>query len=222
MQVSWRFTVDAPDSTRLRTLILETLNYCISIRLPSGNFPSSEKDDDDDPSDRLVQWCHGAVGLSLACIKAVEVFGRHEYIQPACELGDVVWMRGLLKKGLGLCHGIGGNAYVFLRLYELTHDSRHLIRACRFAQFALTSSHSADLLSQPDEPSSLGNGRAGFLCFGMDLLVKLIEHQEKHAATSESSASSSSSAASSTSSSSSSHPISVSSNACFPGFDLLL
>jgi hypothetical protein len=38
----------------------------------------------------------------------------------AIAASDVVWERGLLKKGVGLCHGISGNAYLFLYLFRVT------------------------------------------------------------------------------------------------------
>ena len=34
--------------------------------------------------------------------------------------GECTWRLGLLKKGLGLCHGMGGNGYVFLKLFQVT------------------------------------------------------------------------------------------------------
>ena len=34
--------------------------------------------------------------------------------------GEVIWTRGLLKKGEGLCHGSAGNGYAFLHLYQVT------------------------------------------------------------------------------------------------------
>jgi hypothetical protein len=163
LQCRWRFEASAAKSAELRSLVLSTLDYCLSIRLPSGNFPSSEKDSE--PSDRLVQWCHGAPGLALACLQAHEVLGEKKYVQPAQELGEVIWERGLLRKGIGLCHGIGGNALVFLKLLAATGDAKYLCYASSFARFALESSHAAELAEQPDEPSSLGNGRAGFVCF---------------------------------------------------------
>jgi len=56
MLAHWRFTGDGSDASRLRQLVLGTLDYCLSIRLESGNFPSSEADDEDYmPSDKLVQ-----------------------------------------------------------------------------------------------------------------------------------------------------------------------
>lgn len=35
------------------------------------------------------------------------------------ECGEVIWKRGILRKGCGLCHGTAGNAYAFLSLYQL-------------------------------------------------------------------------------------------------------
>lgn len=46
----------------------------------------------------------------------------------------MVWERGLLKR-VGICHGISGNAYVFLSLYRLTGDVKFLYRAKAFATF---------------------------------------------------------------------------------------
>jgi hypothetical protein len=111
--------------------------------------------------------------LALACIKAYELWHDDRYLVAARELAEVVWQRGLLKKGVGLCHGIGGNAYVFLRLYEASHDSVQLERAVSFARFALEGPHRDELLQEPAAPSSLGNGRAGFACFLADLVALL-------------------------------------------------
>ena len=35
-------------------------------------------------------------------------------------MGNCVWKKGLLKKGLGLCHGIGGNGLALKNLYNVT------------------------------------------------------------------------------------------------------
>ena len=60
------------------------------------------------------------------------------YLERAIAAGDVVWQRGLLRKGYGLCHGAAGNAYVFLDLYKMTNDLKWLHRAikvCHFIRF---------------------------------------------------------------------------------------
>ena len=41
-------------------------------------------------------------------------------IDIAKKMGNCVWKKGLLKKGLGLCHGIGGNGLALKSLYNIT------------------------------------------------------------------------------------------------------
>ena len=43
-----------------------------------------------------------------------------KYLQAARKAGELVWQRGLLKKGPGLCHGVAGNGYTFLHLYKVS------------------------------------------------------------------------------------------------------
>ncbi|XP_017439567.1 lanC-like protein GCL2 [Vigna angularis] len=106
-----------------------TLKYMISNRFSSGNYPARE---DDRKSDVLVHWCHGALGTALTLVKAAKVFGDKEFLDATMEAGEVVWNPGLLKK-VGICHDISGNAYVFLSLYQLTRDVKHLYRVKAFA-----------------------------------------------------------------------------------------
>jgi hypothetical protein len=42
------------------------------------------------------------------------------FLAAARRAGEVVWARGLLKKGPGLCHGVAGNGYALLALYKAT------------------------------------------------------------------------------------------------------
>ena len=57
--------------------------------------------------------------------------GHNSYLELAQSAGDVVWERGLLKKGYALCHGTAGNGYVFLALYRATNDTKWLHRAVK-------------------------------------------------------------------------------------------
>ena len=62
-----------------------------------------------------------------------------------------------------------GNGYVFLLLYKVTHDEKHLRRARQFATFMQTpefKTHSR----VPDAPYSLFEGIAGTACFSADLV----------------------------------------------------
>jgi len=160
-------------------LIQQTLHglnqqtYCFE----SGNLASSVGSS----TDRLVQWCHGAPGHVLLLVKASEIFPdyRQQYLNRAktiCE--TVIVQRGLLRKGLGLCHGIAGNAYCFLAVYRAVSQdgdddsSREtkqnmLEKARAFARFGLN--HLAELETRPDNPYSLYEGMAGFVSLLIDL-----------------------------------------------------
>ena len=56
-------------------------------------------------------------------------------------------------QGLGLCHGISGNAYALLSAHRLTGDARRLRQAAHFGAFM--AQHWQQLLSVPDRPLSL-------------------------------------------------------------------
>ncbi|PAA69930.1 hypothetical protein BOX15_Mlig019440g3, partial [Macrostomum lignano] len=131
-----------------------TVDFLRQRQFKSLNYPSSMGSD----RDRLVHWCHGAPGFAL-------MFLCIDDLPAALQCADVVWHRGLLHKGDGLCHGISGNGYVFLRLHSATGDPRHLHRAAAFAQFMLNFPGRT-----PDRPLSLFEGLAGKLCFLVDLL----------------------------------------------------
>ncbi|KAM7252163.1 hypothetical protein ACFE04_024046 [Oxalis oulophora] len=144
-----------------------TLRYMINNRFPSGNFPSSEENE----SDRLVHWCHGAPGITLALVKAAEVFGEKEFLQAAMEGGELVWNRGLLKR-VGICHGISGNTYVFISLYRLTGKVEYLYKAKAFASFL--HDNASKLISEGkmhggDRPYSLFEGIGGMAYLFLDM-----------------------------------------------------
>ena len=87
----------------------------LSLQFPSGNFPLEVQSNDKDVQ---IHWCHGAPGSVYTLYHAHKVYGDEK-----CKLAleralDVVWQRGVIKKGLGLCHGIAGNAYAFLLMYR--------------------------------------------------------------------------------------------------------
>jgi len=144
----------------------KTIDWLITTKLPSGNYPTKWKGEDD----RLVQWCHGAPAVGLLLHRAYEIFGKDLYLQEARSASDVVWARGLLKKGVGLCHGISGNAYLFLYLFRATNKAKYLERALSFAAFSMSEQCEKETWNQPDEPYSLFNGLAGSVWFCSDLL----------------------------------------------------
>ncbi|XP_077223750.1 lanC-like protein GCL2 [Tasmannia lanceolata] len=145
-----------------------TLRYMIRNRFPSGNYPSSEENKED----RLVHWCHGAPGFALTLAKAAQVFGDEEFLKAAADAGEVVWNRGLLRK-VGICHGVSGNAYVFLSLYRVTGNVEFLYRAKAFACFLVDKSDrliSDGEMHGGDRPLSLFEGSGGLAYLFLDMI----------------------------------------------------
>lgn len=69
---------------------------------------------------------------------------------------------------LGICHGVAGNGYVFLLLYRLTKDKKHLNRALKFGEFIFTD-ECIQGSRKPDNMYSLYEGLAGTVCYLTDL-----------------------------------------------------
>ena len=69
---------------------------------------------------------------------------------------------GLLRKGVGLCHGIAGNAYALIVAGEV--DKFHC-----FVEFMLD--HVDSLKNSPDRPFSLYEGLAGAVCLLSDVIA---------------------------------------------------
>ncbi|KAJ8765538.1 hypothetical protein K2173_014660 [Erythroxylum novogranatense] len=147
-----------------------TLRYMMSNRFShSGNYPSSQGNQ----RDKLVQWSHGAGGMTITLCMASKVFPNdREFRNAAIEAGEVVWKNGLVKK-VGLADGVSGNAYSFLSLYRLTGECIYEDRAKAFASFLY---HNATkFLTVGDESGvehaySLFQGLAGTACLWFDVI----------------------------------------------------
>ncbi|XP_019840298.1 lanC-like protein 2 isoform X2 [Bos indicus] len=122
----------------------------------------------------LYQWhrkqyvgaAHGMAGIYYMLM---QVFKEEKYLKDAVECSDVIWQRGLLRKGYGICHGTAGNGYSFLSLYHITQDKKYLYRACKFAEWCLE--YGAHGCRIPDRPYSLFEGMAGTIHFLSDILA---------------------------------------------------
>lgn len=146
-------------TTVMNEFVRPTLDYLILKRFATGNYPAVLEARDD----LLVHWCHGSPGVIFALVEAARCFSDKQYLTEAERAADVVWERGLLKKGYGLCHGIAGNAYSFLVLYQETQNEKYLHRAACFADFCCAyGSHGCRIA---DTPYSLFEGMAGTLYF---------------------------------------------------------
>ncbi|XP_076175627.1 lanC-like protein 2 isoform X2 [Ptiloglossa arizonensis] len=148
---------------QLKEDIQPALQFLQNLRYPSGNFPSSSISH----TDKLVHWCHGAPGMPMLFCLAYEIYQDDQYLKTAIQCGEVIWSRGLLKKGYGICHGVAGNAYTFLCLFQQTKDMKHLYRACRFADWCMD--YGVHQTRSPDRPFSLLEGLAGTIYFLIDM-----------------------------------------------------
>lgn len=100
-----------------------------------------------------------------------QIFDSEEFLKAAVDAGEVVWKRGLLKR-VGICHGVSGNAYVFLSLYRLTGKEEYLYRAKAFACFLHDRAHtliSDGIMHRGDHPFSLFEGIGGMSFLFLDL-----------------------------------------------------
>mmetsp|Transcript_89525 Transcript_89525/g.239390 ORF Transcript_89525/g.239390 Transcript_89525/m.239390 type:complete len:219 (+) Transcript_89525:3-659(+) len=141
-----------------------TVDWILAQMFPSGNLPCVAGDRDDE----LVHFCHGAPGVIPMLLKAWKELRRQDCLEAALRAGDVIWQRGLLRKGPGICHGVAGNGYAFLSLFRATGDPKHLHRALQFGVF-LFSKRAQKGSRTPDAPYSLFEGIAGSVCFLLDL-----------------------------------------------------
>lgn len=144
-----------------------SVDYLLSLQTSEGNFPSS-LGSRRSGEDELVHWCHGAPGMVWLMAKSYLVWKEQKYLESCIKSGELVWRKGLLRKGPGICHGVAGNGYVFLLLYRLTQNEKYLYRAKQFAKFMFTQEFSN--ARTPDAPYSLFEGWSGTICYLVDLL----------------------------------------------------
>ena len=163
--------LDPEEQTLVRDLAYRTLG----LASPEGNYPPVLGGEA-----RQVHWCHGGPGFVSFLLKAAEVLGDARFTAAAAKACDVTWQQGLLRKGLGLCHGICGNAYAFLAMYRATGDPRYLHYAWEFCRatwdprvlqpIAAAPDRQRKVPGVPDAPYSLMEGTAGVICFYADML----------------------------------------------------
>ncbi|KAL3080025.1 hypothetical protein niasHT_034583 [Heterodera trifolii] len=163
MMLSFWDLLDASAKSDLK----QSVDWLLSTQFSDGNFPSSS--DRIGLSEELVHWCHGASGVLHLLIVASLVFKEGKHLESAERCANLIWARGILRKGPGICHGVAGNGYAFLLLFRLTKNDKFLQMAHWFAFIMMAPSFEASA-RVPDCPWSLFEGWAGALCFLADLL----------------------------------------------------
>ncbi|HRP28054.1 MAG TPA: LanC-like protein [Burkholderiaceae bacterium] len=112
---------------------------------------------------KLMQFCHGAPGFVI-CLGD---WPDAELDALLLAAGRATWAAGPLAKGSNLCHGTGGNGYVFLKLYLRMRDPLWLERARAFAMHGIEQ-FEADAARYGQLRYSLWTGDPGFAIYLWD------------------------------------------------------
>ncbi|KAF8154723.1 hypothetical protein B0H34DRAFT_534833 [Crassisporium funariophilum] len=138
----------------------------------------------------LSRWCHGASGMIILLSTALRVFGNHSGIIPSQDTvkerirtsvrraSSLVYERGLLCKGVGLCHGTAGSVYALLgasSALDTAPDREWLKKAAHLAYLATYHEEmtSCRRMVVPDRRWSLYEGLAGMCCAWAEVLRRL-------------------------------------------------
>ncbi|KAJ3781677.1 hypothetical protein GGU10DRAFT_99905 [Lentinula aff. detonsa] len=173
--------------------ILQTVEWLITYQDDEGNWPTSLKQRYSQRND-LVQWCHGAPGMLILFATLIRRAVRNPELfhlttpflgslSEALQRGaNIVYHKGLLRKGVGLCHGSGGCVYALLAASDAmglwkNHDSSrvYFLRAIHLAHLATSYSQLtlAKEMTTPDKPWSLYGGVAGMCCAWAEVYDRL-------------------------------------------------
>jgi lantibiotic modifying enzyme len=169
-------------ATSDRRDVVATLNAL--VRATSGDYtPTRRGEQPSEADEECVRWCHGAPGHVMLFAKAHAVLGDEKYLRAMHHECDIIERQGMLRKGVGLCHGSSGNAYGLLAAYRHTQEERYLIAASAMARLSTAAAYTEAVATYddpqrlrpgaPDVPDSLMEGAAGEAHFLLDLLAPL-------------------------------------------------
>jgi lantibiotic modifying enzyme len=83
------------------------------------------------------QWCHGSPGVGLFYARACEILKDPSCLKTAEAAGEATFRHGDIRHNPSQCHGLSGNAELFIELYRITRNALWLDRAHDFAKLAL-------------------------------------------------------------------------------------
>ena len=83
------------------------------------------------------QWCVGAPGIGVFLARAFAVSGDERYLTAARGAADATFAHGDVRANPSVCHGLAGNAELFLTLYRVTGERQWWERALEFARRCL-------------------------------------------------------------------------------------
>ena len=114
--------------------VIETLNKNATPDQGGFHWPRIPNPD---PNEILrCQWCNGSPGIGLFFAKAYEILNDPSLLHSAQKAGETTYAYGDIRQNPTQCHGLAGNAELFIELYRLTDEQIWLDRAFDFAQQA--------------------------------------------------------------------------------------
>lgn len=156
--------------------IEESLDYILTFQQEDGNFPIKFERKVND----FVQFCHGAPGIIYVYLKAYSYYMKLDYLFAAIKMGEIIWKKGILKKGNSICHGISGNAYALYALYKYTSNDEWLMRSYCFVLLTFNPDVQREcneyddnkrlVIGKSNNPYSLMEGVLGNVCLYSDFL----------------------------------------------------
>ncbi|KAL1756757.1 hypothetical protein FB107DRAFT_260695 [Schizophyllum commune] len=189
--------------------IWDTVDWFVSIHDEDGNWPSKAPAHTAYDVNELIQWCHGAPGVLMLLSRALQHPSAARYarrvpsaLRAVDRAANLVYRRGLLRKGIGACHGTAGSIFALLaaaRLYahravaaedgngkgrvegpggletrarQEEKARENVARAAHLAHLVLMPEVVAKM-GTSDRPHSLYEGLAGMVCAWGSVLLAL-------------------------------------------------
>ena len=127
----WRFTGDDV----LKRLVYDAWNWIEAVALEDERGICWNRWPGDLHRPR-VQWCHGAPGIGLFAARAAEIFDDDDLRRFAARCARATLAAGDVRNNPSQCHGLAGNAELFIELARVGGDESWMSRARDFGDSA--------------------------------------------------------------------------------------
>ena len=147
----WRVTGD----DTLRELVCDAWAWIESVALENDQGIRWDRWPGD-PHTPRVQWCHGAPGIGLFAARAAEILDDDSLRRFAERCARATLAAGDIRNNPSQCHGLAGNAELFIELARVAGDASWLAHARAFGEKALAYREERDgeVRWQGDEPGN--------------------------------------------------------------------
>lgn len=131
--------------------------WLAGIRRTVGQGVNWYRREPDQTDQHQIQWCHGAPGIGIFHAELFRVTGIEAYLETALLCATHVFAQGGQHAFPVQCHGVAGNAELFIKLYRTTGHPEWMERARAFEEIVWSRRYRD--LYYPCWPSGDGNNR---------------------------------------------------------------